>query len=559
MTIIKTLISLILSLAIMTGGNFTTYTPPAWEPPERTGLRFEEVEYRRPDPEALRDAADTVTELVASGANAAEAAASLDDFFRLYDSFYSMSNIARIRSFADVGDAYYASEYARCLEFSAEAEMQLERVYLACGKSEQAKSFEKEYFGDGFLDRYGRDAPERYNAAVLELSRREAELVNAYYELTASPTLLLNGGEFPLTDCLAAVREEEQYDILLEYYRQYNQRIAELYISLVKVRTELAREMGYGSVWELYAEQYGRDFDRAAVNAYLDGIAKTVAPLYRNRVLSEAAEIPAVEEETLFTLLETAARSMGGKTQEAFNYLQDHAMGDFAARPEKAAESFTVYLTDLNTPFAFVSAVGNATDIFTVFHEFGHFTQMYADYNAERSLDLSECFSQGMELLALANCAAALDEESFRTLRELKVEDLFSVYLRQGLFARFEDAVYSLDPDTLTPAALNSLSLACAGEFGMTDYFSEEYCSYFWMDVTHFILYPYYVLSYCVSADAALQMYALEREREGAGTAALEALIESEEHSFLPALKKAGLQDPFSRISALADELRRFA
>ena len=561
MTIIRTLISLILSLAVMTGGNFTLFTPPSQEPPQRTEARFEEVEYRRPDLNALNAAADSVAALVASGANPAEAWESLNAFFRLYDSFYSMSNIARIRSFSDVGDSFYDGEYAWCLEQSAEAERLLERVYLACGGCEKAESFEKEYFGEGFLARYGKDAAERYSDAAVELRRKEAGFVNSYYELIAAPTLRFGGEDLPLDDCLRVAGEERQYEVLLEYYRQYNSRIAYLYTALVRVRTELAHEMGYESVWEMYAEQYGRDLDRAEANAYLDGIAEKIAPLYRNRLLSEAAEIPSVEEETLFTLLKTAANSIGGRTREAYDYLRSHSMGDFAARPEKAAESFTVYLSDLNTPFAFVSAVGDATDIFTVFHEFGHFTQMFADYNAERSLDLSECFSQGMELLALTKCGAVLDDESFRALRTLKYEDLLSVYAQQGLFARFEDAVYSLDPDTLSASTLNSLSLACAKEFGMSEFLDEEYCSYLWMDATHFILYPYYVLSYCVSSDAALQMFALESEREGAGIAAFEALLDTEEAAFLPALEKAGLQSPFAegRAAALAEELKRFA
>ena len=55
-------------------------------------------------------------------------------------------------------------------------------------------------------------------------------------------------------------------------------------------------------------------------------------------------------------------------------------------------------------------------------------------------------------------------------------------------------------------------------DFGLFDEASAEQAARSWIDVQHFFSAPYYVISYCVSNDAALQIYQLEQETPSAET-----------------------------------------
>lgn len=71
-------------------------------------------------------------------------------------------------------------------------------------------------------------------------------------------------------------------------------------------------------------------------------------------------------------------------------------------------------------------------------------------------------------------------------------------------------------------------------DFGLFDEASAEQAARSWIDVQHFFSAPYYVISYCVSNDAALQIYQLEQETPGAGLKAFSR----------PAVCRAGVDVP---------------
>ena len=86
----------------------------------------------------------------------------------------------------------------------------------------------------------------------------------------------------------------------------------------------------------------------------------------------------------------------------------------------------------------------------------------------------------------------------------------------------------------------------------------ETYDSMGWLEVQHFFIAPYYMISYCVSNDLALQVYALEQETAGAGlTKYTDMLYTSAGATLLAFAETNGLTSPFAegRVAALADFL----
>ncbi len=94
-------------------------------------VAFAEMEYVRPDTEALYAAFDA---LIEEAEDSGDADALLTDYYAVYDrylSFYSMDTIANLRHSLDTTDSYYAEEYDWCEAESPNVEEKLETLYKA--------------------------------------------------------------------------------------------------------------------------------------------------------------------------------------------------------------------------------------------------------------------------------------------------------------------------------------------------------------------------------------------------------------------------------------------
>ena len=89
----------------------------------------------------------------------------------------------------------------------------------------------------------------------------------------------------------------------------------------------------------------------------------------------------------------------------------------------------------------------------------------------------------------------------------------------------------------------------------------DRYYRESWIDITHLFEYPYYVASYVVSNDAAMQIYELETASSGDGAGAYESLLDrNPDESFLKVLEGAGMKSPFDggRVKELAGIFKEF-
>ena len=132
------------------------------------------------------------------------------------------------------------------------------------------------------------------------------------------------------------------------------------------------------------------------------------------------------------------------------------------------------------------------------------------------------------------------------TLRRGKMIDALDTYIQQAAFADFESKAHAIGPDELTADKLNALALQAAKDFGFCDEGFEEYYMYFWMDITHFFEYPFYVISYPVSLDVAMQIYELELQEPGRGMAKYFEILPRDWESFMETVTNGGLRSPFA-------------
>ena len=517
-------------------------------PDEPVEMRpFSEMPYVRPDTETLY----AEFESLIRRAETAGAEELLSDYYRLYSdyiSFYSMDTIANIRYSQKNSDSYYKAEYDFCENEKPTVEEKLETLNKAFAASPVRDELERLYFGEGYFERY--DDYEVYtNPEYLRLSQEEASLLSEYRALSSDPQVSYKGETKSLDEWMETDSYAVYLGALKAYYEQYNEKLGEIYLRLVRVRQQLAEALGYDSYAEYsYEISYYRDYSPAQGSAFLQGIRKHLLP-----VLEDALQSPAIamlsaqktSERELIELVESAAQNIGGPVWDACRFMRAYALCDIAASAEKVEASFQSYIYDYEAPFVLVNAEGTSDDYATFAHEFGHFTDAYHNYDANEDLETAETFSQAMEFLALEYNDLLSETQRDRLIRK-NLFDLLQTFVYQAAYAEFESGVYALEPEELSLETVNELYRQVCKDYGIYEKGFDFYYAQGWVDVIHFFEVPYYIISYCVSAETALQVYRLETERSGQGVEAYFRLLDrSYEAGVQQVMEDAGLENPF--------------
>lgn len=527
---------------------------PRPEEAELEPVAFEDMEYTRPDAAALCKALGELEKLVKDGGSFDEVGAAFEAAYSDYSLFNTMDSLSYIRHTIDLNDEYYETENNWCEEQSPLIEQALEKCYIAMGQSDLRDRLEEEYFTEDFFDFY--DENQIYsNDRVVKLMQKDNDLQAQYMALQSDQTIEWNGEEVLYEDIIGD--ESLDYDSYLMayqlYYNKYNPQVGEIFAEMIRTRNEIARELGYDTFADFaYSYYYDRDYTPEEAEDYLSDIAAELAPMYFYAVYGAQNTTPCSTDEVL-DLFEKTVYRFGGEFATSYEFMQAYDLMDITDSSSKMPGSYVTYLSSYQMPFLYVSPTGKLDDLLTCCHEFGHFVDGFVNCNGTSSIDCNEIFSQGLEFLSLSR--AELDDDEREALTTSKVADSLLTFVSQAAYAEFELRAYALPDDQLNTEGLNALFLECMEEFGQSYTGMEDIIAPGWIDIQHFLIAPYYVISYCVSNDAALQIFQLEEEN-GTGLETYRALMStSSGNTILALLEENGMESPFEpgRVEELAD------
>ena len=551
---------------------------------------FGEMEYSRPDIDVLREKVDAVEDaLDEEKLSLSEIEELLDAFMDEYHNFSTMDMLADIRNCLDLTDEYYAEEYKWIGEQGPVVSDMLDELYYACGGSSYAKKLEKDYFWEGFAEEYANEEDSIYTPEFVELSQQESNLVSEYRDIIADPVITVNGKEVSYSEALAEaenkmtesmnayLENQGDYGLYMEYYRDYiaysnvlksfyeqvGNTLAEIFIKLVKIRRDMAEEAGYDSVEEMEFDVFfDRDYTPEQSEEFIEAVEKYIVPLsdsVKEDLDFEYDDEIDVSPEKLESCLETVIAVMGDQFADAYKFMTEYDLYDFSSGPNKTPMSFVAYLNSYEAPYLLISPSGSVNDVLTAVHEFGHYTDQFGNYGANETIDLAECFSQGLELLSLNMLEDEIGRDAVKYLAQYKAKDIVTTYTIQCAFAEFERQVYALPENKLTVDNVNTIARDLAIRFGFMDRNVDDFYSYYWVDIPHFFESPFYVISYPVSCNVALQFYALERENEGAGIKKFNEMLGHESAYILETVEEYDMDSPFDSgsIKEVASLIKR--
>lgn len=548
------------------------YVPPFIEYPDRSTVPFDRMIYARPDYDSACTLFRSVTEQIQKNECPYDEQLSL--LHSLYDTYSAVQtaySYVTLMENKNSLDAYYNAEKAYVTTNYPKFSQAIEELYVACARSPHARDFERDYF-HADISEYADGAD--LSDEVVSLLSREAELEASY--TTLEDTVIITYKTFTGTYNEILSQIEAKYrpgtqsylsatnGLALAYREQVQAATADLYVSLVQVRHQIARALGDESYLTHAYEANGYEYTPQQMSDFLDAVIQYAIPIFSDKEFYAAyyLHMKTAKNELLNTtnLINATYSTLQLKSPELANIYRHMLQYDLfdisTAKDGRYKGAFTTYFPSYDAPYLFATVDGVLTDSLTVFHEFGHYADMYTNYGKSTSLDLSEVYSQGLEYLMLLAMRGVFGNDNFNYLKLSALYDSLNTLIVQGYFAAFELSVYNLPYDEITEENLTDLARKIAHEFSFyqADSFTLNDCL-----ITHTMLYPTYVQSYCTSTIPAIELYLIETEHSGEGFAAYLDLLHREgtDTSFVSTLTRVGLSDPFgaNTVKTVANEV----
>ena len=531
---------------------------------EHLPVDFSDMEYTGFDAAALLDALSALRQTAASPAIQTENAGTRAELESLYrrilsevDRLSTQSALIGIRYDANGADQAASEESAALAELSAQVFDSCYSALRLLLDTPYQDIIQRDAGPDGIA--FLREYQELTDRESL-LYQEEERLIQAYDQAMAQPIQVTAGGRIWTEKSLSedASLDGETYREIASLLEQARNRSAgELFLQLVRVRTEIAGENGYSNYADYaYQALYGRDYSTEDIQTVHQAAKRYWVPLESKLMdAGSSRDLRALEVRTraggdaILDAIQPYMDRIDPELAETFAFMRNYHLYDIAPGESKLPTGYTVSPPAYGTAFIFDSPYGDYQDYSTLIHEFGHFNEAFHstehDLWSQFHIDVGEIHSQGLEVL-FTSCARDLfGSEGGRAFCWVTVSNMVSSVLEGCMYDEFQTVVYS-DPDK-SLEEVNRLFKDISEEYGYS-YAPDEEESYFWVDVAHNFQSPMYYISYATSALSALDLWLQSLEDwDGAVDAYLELSAMGMSKPYREAVKAAGLRDIFQK------------
>ena len=418
-----------------------------------------------------------------------------------------------------------------------------------------------------------------FSPLVVEECKRENALVTEYSKFMSEMTFHYDGAEVPLsvlrgklTDSDRTVRKNAA-EAIGNGLAKNGSELDRIYDELVKIRTEIAKKMGYKSFTELGYYRMGRTgYDREMVEKFRENVARDLVPVvcelkakvakelgldtlmfYDNDVYTTGEEPrPVLDADGIFKEALKMYEDMSPVTGAFMRRMLEAEAFDVESREGKWGGGYCTAFPDYKQPFILANFNGTASDLDVITHEFGHaLASNFVFTEGEREvgiggMETAECHSMSMEFFAYPYA------ERFcgKLAGKYKLKHLLSAlsFIPYGVTVdEFQHEVY--DHPEYTPEERKALWRRLEEKY--RPYLSYEGIPYLdegtrWQYQMHIYESPFYYIDYCLAQTVAFGFLVKSFENYGdAFNSYLEFVKKGGQESFESLVEGAGLNSPF--------------
>ncbi|MGI6177388.1 MAG: M3 family oligoendopeptidase [Eubacterium sp.] len=381
---------------------------------------FDTLKYERPDLEQAK-------KLLKESAAKVKAASSADEVFDVIrdvdeaaKKLATMLTVAFVRHTIDTSDKFYEQES----DFfdAALPELGQYQVEYSAALSESAfrPEIEKKYGRQFFtqIDLQKKSFCEKN----IPLMQEENRLASEYEKLMASCKIDFDGKELNLYGIQKYFEDDDRnvrraaFKAYSDFYHSNEERMEEIWDSLIKVRNEQGRNLGFKNYIPLGYMRQGRvDYGQKEVASFREQVREVMVPMCEKiyeaqakrlgldhvmaydeqRVFADGNAHPAGDDDAMMEAAVKMYHDMSPETGEFVDFMVEHKTFDLKNRPNKASTGYMTELPSLKSPYVFSCFNGTIGDIQVLTHEFGH---AFAGYMAMRSQPISDYYSESTDI-----------------------------------------------------------------------------------------------------------------------------------------------------------------
>lgn len=545
-------------------------------------FKFKDIQYTRPDCEAFQKLAEDNAEKIKNAVSYSEAKKIFLEFDKAESEFFDMGNVAYIRHTIDTSDEFYDKENEFLNEKTPELMPSLlafsNAVYDSRFKPDFVAEFGEQMFAEIELRR------KSFSEKNIPLLQKEARLCNEYEKIIASADILFDGKHLNLYGIMSYFENPDRnvrhdaYKAYSKFYESNEENFERIWDELIKVRTEMGKNLGFENYIPLgYMNQGRTDYDEKDVAAFREQVREELVPFCAKLYEAQAKRIgvdkvKAYDEAYLFNdgnavpvgdddfLIEQAREmyhDMSKETGEFVDFMLGHDLLDVKNKPKKASTGYMTGLNSIKAPFVFSCFNHTTGDVQVLTHEFGH---AFAGYMAMRnqpvstyyseSTDIAEIHSMSMEQFAYPYAEKFFGDKAdkfrFSHLQEALTFVPFGVAVDE-----YQHIVYA-NPE-LTPkqrtAEWKKLEEKYMPwrEYDDIDFFAK---GGWWYHKIHIFLYPFYYINYTLTTMGAMEFKKkMHEDKESAWRDYLNLCKVGGSLGYKETLKYANLSLPFEKGS----------
>ena len=550
-------------------------------------MKFSQMPYVRPELDEVNEKMGSLLELFKGARSAEEAFAAYKEIDGYFQHVTSMFALGQIRHTLDTTDEFYDKEN----EYMNETAPQLMPLQQEVIKALLASPYRKEFeaaWGTIAFDKAEMELKTFKPEIVADL-QEENKLVSEYDKLIASAQIEFDGKTLTLAqltpyheDPARSVREASTL-ARADWFMANAEQLDSIYDQLVKVRTRMARAMGYENFIELgYYRMTRLCYDQKKVEGFRKGVREYLVPVAKRLKAEQAERIgaetikifddafeypdgnakPVGTPDDIFAHGRKMYHELSPETTELIDFMLENELFDVLTRPGKSAGGYCSFIDDHKSPFIFANFNGTSGDIDVLTHEAGHAFAAYTGRDIypsslrEYSSETAEVHSMSMEFFTWPWMEGFFGD-GVHKYRKSHLGGKLTFIPYGTMVDHFQHYIYE-KPD-MTPKERNDLWLELEGIY--RPYLDLKDFPFFgegrrWQAQLHIYHYPFYYIDYCLAQTVALAFWAEDQsDHKQAWEKYVRFVGLAGSKTFSDLLASSGLDTPFvpETLKTIAD------
>lgn len=552
-------------------------------------MQFTDYQYTRPNLEEVESIFNQLLEKFVSAESFEVQDQVMQEINGLRSEFDSMSTLVQIRHTINTVDDFYKEEKEFFNEVGPAYKGLITKYYKALTESTFRPQLEEKWGKQLF--QLADSELKTFSPEVLKDLQEENKLVSEYVKLLAAAKIQFDGEERNLSQLVpyqqSADRNtrKEANEAKYNYFVEQADQLDELYDKLVKVRTGIAKKLGFSSFTELaYARLKRTDYDAEKVAKFRDQVKEYIVPLATKLKQKQQERIgvdtlryydnsfsfktgnpdPKGDAEWIVEQASKMYEEMSPETNEFYKFMVENNLMDLLSKSGKAGGGYCTYISKYKSPFIFANFNGTNGDVRVLKHEVGHAFQVFESRGFKvpeygfPTLEACEIHSMSMEFFAWPWMELFFKEETDKyKFSHLSESVLFIPY---GVAVdEFQHFVYA-NPEATPQERKQAWRDIEKKYLPHLNYEGNDFLENggFWQQQGHIYKVPFYYIDYTLAQICALQFWKRNQDNpDAAWQDYLHLCKQGGSKSFTELVKEANLISPFEDgcVKSVIDEI----